>query len=115
LLALAWALCLFIAFATLGPQNTRPHLSSAALERFGAYFLTAALFAAAYPKRPWMIAAGAVVLAVVLELGQFVAVGRDPGVRDVIEKALGGVCGVMAAVATGRLQWRGLASADVDP
>ena len=85
----AWALCLFIVFATWGPQSTRPHLSSAALERFGAFFLAAALFASAYPKRPWSIAVAAVALAVVLELGQFVAVGRDPGVRDVIQKRAG--------------------------
>jgi VanZ family protein len=112
LLLLAWGLALFIVFATWGPQSTRPHLASAALERFGAYFAVAALFVAAYPGRPWTIAAAAVAFAVTLEFGQFFAVGRDPGVRDAVQKALGGVCGVMAAAAAARLERRGRESAD---
>jgi VanZ family protein len=102
----AWALVVFIVFATLGPQRMRPHLARASLERFGAFFLLAAAFTAAYPKRPWAIAAAAVGFAVVLELGQFVAVGRDPGVKDVIEKALGGMFGVAVAVAVSGLDRR---------
>jgi VanZ family protein len=99
--ALAWALAVFIVFATWGPQALRPHLASAAVERFGAYFVTTAAFVLAYPRRPALTGIAAVVFAVVLELGQFLAPGRDPGLRDVIEKALGGILG--AAVTTGFL------------
>jgi len=89
----AWGLLVFIVFATLGPQRLRPHLGDAQLERFGAYFLTASAFVLAYPRRPWSIAAASATVAVVLELGQFFAPGRDPGVADAIAKALGGVSG----------------------
>jgi VanZ family protein len=44
-----------------------------------------------------------VCFAIVLELGQFVAIGRDPGIKDVIEKALGGLIGVAAVAAFNRL------------
>jgi VanZ family protein len=93
--ALAWGLAAFIVFATWGPQATRPHLASAAVERFGAYFVTAMAFVLAYPRRSILIGAAAVAFAVVLALGQFLAPGRDPGVRDVIEKALGGILGAV--------------------
>jgi VanZ family protein len=91
--ALAWTLAVFIVFATWGPQYLRPHLASAAIERFAAYFVTTAAFVLAYQKRPVLAGLAAVAFAVVLELGQFLAPGRDPGVRDLIEKALGGVLG----------------------
>ncbi|HZZ88194.1 MAG TPA: hypothetical protein VFE13_07640 [Caulobacteraceae bacterium] len=95
----AWALAVFIVFATWGPQSTRPHLARASLERFGAFFLLAAAFTAAYPRRPRTVAVVAVAFAVLLELGQFVAIHRDPGVKDAIEKSLGGLCGAAAAAA----------------
>jgi hypothetical protein len=107
--AIAWGLAAFIVFATWGPQGLRPHLASAPVERFGAYFLTAAAFVFAYPKRPMLIGTAAVGFAVVLELGQFLAPGRDPGMPDAIEKASGGVCGAAAAAAARRLGQRALA------
>jgi VanZ family protein len=106
--ALAWALAAFIVFATWAPQGLRPHLASAPVERFGAYFLTAAAFVLAYPRRPVLLSVAAVSFAVVLELGQFLAPGRDPGLPDAIEKALGGVCGVGAAASAGSLRQRTL-------
>jgi VanZ family protein len=106
---LAWALAAFIVFATWSPQTLRPHLASAAVERFGAYFVTAAAFVLAYPKRPRLVGTVAVIFAIVLELGQFLSPGRDPGVRDVIEKALGGILG--AAITGGVLYFAKVAQA----
>jgi VanZ family protein len=108
--AVAWGLAAFIVFATLGPQGLRPHLASAPVERFGAYFLTAATFVLAYPRRPMLVGATALGLAVALELGQFLAPGRDPGMLDVIEKALGGVCGAAAGAYARRFGERSLPS-----
>jgi VanZ family protein len=96
----AWALAAFLVFATLGPQSLRPHLGDARLERFGAYFVTAAAFVVAYPKRPWTIAFGVVAAAVLLELGQVLVPGRDARIVDAITKALGGLAGVGAMQAT---------------
>jgi len=97
-MAAAWSLAAFVVFATICPQNLRPHLAGAQLERFGAFFVTASMFVLAYPSRPRMIAAGAVVAAILLELAQLLAPGRDAGVPDAIAKASGGVCGVLATL-----------------
>ena len=96
--AIAWSLAAFIVFATLGPQSLRPHLGPAQLERFGAYFVTTAAFVAAYPSRPRLIGMAGVAAAVLLELAQALAPGRDPGVPDAIAKALGALAGVAASV-----------------
>jgi hypothetical protein len=94
----AWGLAAGIVFATLCPQAWRPHLGDAQTERFYAYFAAAWTFALAYPKRPWTVALTAVLFAVLLELAQFAAPGRDPGLPDAVAKALGGLGGVSAAV-----------------
>jgi len=109
----AWGLAAFIVYATLGPQNLRPHLGDARLERFGAYFVTAAAFVVAYPKRPLTIAIAAVTAAVLLEAGQLLIPGRDARVIDAITKAFGGLAGVAAAAASSALwaRWRGGARA----
>jgi len=95
----AWALGVAIVIFTLGPQAWRPHMADAATERFGAYFLAAFAFAVAYPKRRGMIALAAVSAAILLELAQYAAPGRDPGVADAIAKAIGGLAGVCTAAA----------------
>jgi len=94
---LAWSLAVGLIVVTWGPQGIRPRIASPALERFGAYFLTAAAFVTPYPRRALTIALAAVVFAVALELGQFLAPGRDPRVSDAVVKALGGLCGAAAA------------------
>jgi hypothetical protein len=93
----AWGLGLAIVVFTLGPQSWRPHLAGAQTERFAAYFLTALAFAIAYPKRRRMIALAAVAAALILELAQYAAPGRDPGLPDAIAKAIGGLAGVSLA------------------
>jgi len=103
---LAWMLAAALVVVTWGPQSVRPHLfADPQIERFGAFFLTAAVFVFAYPRRFPLIAVAAAIFAVLLELGQFVAPGRDPGLSDAIAKAVGGICGamVMAGLLRARL------------
>jgi VanZ family protein len=102
---IAWALAAFIVFATLGPQSGRPHMGPAQLERFGAYFVTAAAFVIAYPRRFGLIAFSAVVAAVALELGQLLVPGRDAGASDAAAKAVGGFLGAMVCAGVGEI-WR---------
>ena len=98
----AWTLIAYVVFVTLGPQKMRPHLGDAQLERFGSYFITAAMFVVGYPKRPLAICAAAMAVAILLEVGQLLVPGRDAGVPDAMAKAVGGLVG--AAVAAGANQ-----------
>ncbi len=93
----AWLLLAGLAFATLCPIGLRPRLGDPQLERFGAFFITAAAFVAAYPKRPLMVAAGLACAAVGLELGQLLVPGRDAGMIDVVQKTGGAVVGAACA------------------
>jgi peptidoglycan/LPS O-acetylase OafA/YrhL len=93
---LAWSLAIGLILVTWGPQALRPRIAHPSVERFGAFFLTAAIFVAAYPRRAVTIALASVVFAVALELGQFLAPGRDPRISDAIVKSLGGLCGAAA-------------------
>ena len=101
----ALGLMAMVGFATLCPPSLRPHLGDPQLERFGAYFVTAAMFVIAYPRRAVTIALAAVVVAAGLEWAQFLVPGRDAGVLDANAKALGGVAGAAAAGA-GLSLWR---------
>ncbi|MDR3507903.1 MAG: hypothetical protein P4L64_08420 [Caulobacteraceae bacterium] len=107
----AWVLAAFVVFATLGPQGLRPHLGDAQTERFAAYFVTAAAFVIAYPRRAALVAPSAVAIAILLELGQRLAPGRDAGLHDAIAKAMGGVAGALAAD-LGLILWGRLRSRD---
>jgi VanZ family protein len=102
----AWSLAAFIVFATLGPQSDRPHVGPAQIERFGAYFVTAGAFVFAYPRRPWLIALCVAGAAVLLEMAQLLAPGRDAGVPDAVAKVLGGLDGTLFAYVVVRI-WRG--------
>lgn len=93
----AWALAAGLVVVTLGPQSVRPHVGNAQLERFGAYWLTGLVFAFAYPRHLGRIAVGLSVGAIVLELSQLIAPGRDAGLPDAVAK----VCGGWVGVATG--------------
>jgi VanZ family protein len=90
----AWTLAAGLVFVTWCPQSLRPHLGDANLERFGAFFLTSAMFVLAYPRRAGVIAICSTAFAIILELGQLFVPGRDAGVVDAIAKALGGLAGV---------------------
>ena len=103
---IAWALGAGIVAVTICPQSMRPHLGSGSSERFFAFFVTAAAFAAANPKRPMLVAVGSAVAAVLLELAQFAAPGRDPAVVDAIQKAFGGVAGALTVAVAARVWQR---------
>jgi len=110
-LLIPWGLAAFIAFSTLGPQHLRPHLPAQVgpqLERFGAYFLMALTFALTYPNRKGLIAVSGTVAAILLELGQGMVPGRDPGLPDVIAKGFGNLTGVAAEAVLEQvwLAWR---------
>jgi len=93
-----WILAVGIVFATLGPQHLRPHLPpqiGPQGERFGAYLLMASTFTLAYPNRKRLIVLGGAIAAVLLELGQGLVPGRDPGLPDAVAKILGNVTGVL--------------------
>jgi VanZ family protein len=77
-------------------MSLRPRLFPAQVERFGAYFALGALFGGAY-RRPVPTGIILSVLAIALELGQFLAPGRDPGLPDAIAKVAGAIAGVSAA------------------
>lgn len=98
--AAAWSMLGLIAVWTLGPLSYRPRMAPPQLERFGAYFVLGALFSVAY-DRPRVVAVALSILAIGLELGQFLAPGRDAGLPDAVAKVLGAVAGV-ALIAVGR-------------
>ena len=95
--ALAWASILAIVVITDGPIGLRPMtLLSPNVERFAALAVVGLLFALAYPARR-LIVLGALAIAIgALELGQFLAAGRHPGVRDAGAKVLGAMVGLGA-------------------
>ena len=60
-----------------------------------------ALFAAAYPKRLWLVVLTLSLAAATFELLQFMAGGRHPAVRDVVIKSLGAAIGALMGYAVG--------------
>jgi hypothetical protein len=113
---LAWTSILAIVVITDGPIGLRPMtLLSPNVERFAALAVVGLLFALAYPARR-LIVLGALAIAIgALELGQFLAAGRHPGVRDAGAKVLGAMAGVGAGHlihAVMQNRWRTPSSAD---
>jgi VanZ family protein len=101
-IAVGLALLVFagIAFATLCPQNLRPHLAGPDQERFGAYFVLGVCAAFAFPRRANLVVFGVSLAAFALEAGQLLIPGRDAGFSDACVKAMGGLWGVFAAQAS---------------
>ncbi len=89
-----WVLIAVIVFVTLGPLQDRPRTGHAQLERFAAYLMLATAFAIAYPRRLLWVAGILTVLAIGLELAQFLAPNRDPGMTDAMAKVAGVLTGV---------------------
>ena len=86
-----------IAFATLCPQEMRPHLGNADVERFGAYFLLGVCASFAFPRRGSLVVFAVAIAAFGLEAGQLLVPGRDAVFSDACVKAMGGVWGCFAA------------------
>jgi hypothetical protein len=100
--ALAWALVLFIAYATLTPIELRPTgpvQMSVALERMAAYFVLSAAFALAYPKLWWAGIVAALACAAPLEIVQNLLPDRHGRLEDFVVKLAGGAAGAICAVA----------------
>jgi VanZ family protein len=99
----AWALLIFIAYATLSPASARPEFTSTEpalvvlIERFGAYGLLGLLFYLAYPRRIVLVCLIVFGAAIVLELLQILIPDRDARIIDAFEKLAGGATGVWAA------------------
>jgi VanZ family protein len=101
----AMVICLaFIVYATLTKMAGRPAFVGhdeaiwiVEVERFSAYALLGLLLATLLPGRG--VAAGALVvgLAILLEVLQTFIPTRDPSIHDVIQKAAGGITGVLLA------------------
>jgi hypothetical protein len=95
--AFAWTCLVLIALMTLGPLGLRPETGfSPQIERFAAFAVVGALFAAAYPR--YILFAAVVVLgaAVLLELLQLLAPSRHGRLFDAGVKVAGGMIGLSA-------------------
>jgi hypothetical protein len=93
----AWTCLAGIAFVTLAPLGFRPESGMPPqFERFAAFALVGALFAAAYPR--YILFAALVVLgaSVLFELLQLLAPTRHGTVFDATEKFTGGLVGLYA-------------------
>jgi hypothetical protein len=93
----AWTCLAAIAFVTLSPLGLRPVTGMPPnVERFVAFAVVGALFAAAYPR--YILFAAVIVLgaAVVFELLQVLAPSRHGRLFDAAVKIFGGLVGLCA-------------------
>jgi glycopeptide antibiotics resistance protein len=100
----AWLSILIVILVTLVPIELRPTTGlSPNIERFGVMAAVGALFAAAYPRRFWLIVLTLSLTSAMIEPLQFIAAGRHPSFRDVGFKALGAVIGAAFGYAVASL------------
>jgi VanZ family protein len=110
--ATAWALFIFIIYATLSSIEARPELSGEGfykafltiVERFGAFAALGLLFNFAYPRNVVFVCTLVFGSAIVLEILQIFIPDRDARVVDALEKLAGGGAGILLARAF--LTWR---------
>jgi len=107
----AWLSILLVLLVTLVPIGWRPATGlSPNIERFCVMAAVGALFAAAYPRRFWLVVLTLSLTAAMVEPLQSLAAGRHPSFRDVEYKSLGAtlgaVLGYAAAFAAGALNSR---------
>ena len=96
----AWLSILIVLLVTLVPIGWRPASGlSPNIERFCVMAMVGALFAAAYPRRFWLIVLTLSLTAAAFEPLQFMAAGRHPSFRDVEFKSLGVVIGAAVGYA----------------
>ncbi|MBR0724739.1 VanZ family protein [Bradyrhizobium manausense] len=101
----AAAVCLaLIVYATLATLAGRPVLMGHAeaywvvvIERFSAYCLLGFLLSFLLPGRFKLACAFVIAVAIGLEALQAIVPDRDPGVLDVLQKASGGILGIILA------------------
>jgi hypothetical protein len=96
----AWLSIVIVLLVTIVPIGLRPTTGfSPNMERFCVMAAVGALFAAAYPKRFWLIVLALSLAAVLFEPLQFIAAGRHPAFRDVEYKSLGAAIGAIVGYA----------------
>ena len=90
----AWLSILIVLLVTVVPIGIRPTTGlSPDIERFCVMAAVGALFAAAYPRRFWLVVLALSLAAAMFEPLQFIAAGRHPSLHDVGFKSLGAVMG----------------------
>jgi len=98
IVVLAWAFLAFIVFGTISPLKDRPTLlSSADLERIGAFAILGGLFCLAYPRHIILVCFMVLGSAVLLECLQTLTLDRHGTLLDAAEKIVGGAFGIFAA------------------
>lgn len=103
----AWACLAAIVVATLGNIGLRPSSGlSVHVERFGAFAVAGALFAAAYPRHLPLVAALVLGAVVVLELMQVFVASRHGRVFDAGVKLAGGGLGLVLGAVLSRMKRR---------
>ena len=96
----AWLSIAVVLLVTVVPIGFRPSTGfSPNIERFCVMAAVGALFAAAYPKRFWLIVLALSLAALLFEPLQYIAAGRHPTFRDVEYKSLGAVIGAIIGYA----------------
>lgn len=107
---LAWGCLLAIAIVTLGAIELRPATAMGGhVERFGAFALVGALFAAAYPRHLLLVAVLVLGTAVALEAMQLLAPGRGARLGDGLTKLAGAAAGVGIGAVAAKIGhgWKG--------
>lgn len=95
--AAAWLSILLIALVTVSPIWLRPVTSASAdLERFVAFVVVGALFAAAYPERVVLVVGFVILAAGILEFGQNLVSDRHGTFNHFVVKSAGGAIGAIA-------------------
>lgn len=103
----AWACLGVIAVATLSSVELRPVTGLPAhAERFAAFALVGALFAAAYPRHLPLVAALVLGAALLLEAMQLMVASRHGRLFDATVKLAGGGLGILAGAAWTALRRR---------
>lgn len=100
----AWLAIAIVLLVTIVPIGYRPTTGfSPNIERFCAMAVVGALFAAAYPRKLWLIVLALSLAAALFEPLQFIAAGRHPSLRDVEFKSLGAAIGATIGYAIARV------------
>ena len=110
----AWLSILIALLVTLVPIVWRPATApSPNIAPFCDMASVCALFAAAYPRRFWLIVLTLSLTAAMVEPLQFIAAGRHPSLRDVEFKSLGVAIGAVLGYAVASVT--GLTPGPTDP
>ncbi len=93
----AWAVLIFIVYATISPIGDRPSMpASTTFQHLAAFAALGALFCLAYPRQIPLVCLIVLGSALSLELMQMLTPDRHGRVQDAIEKISGGAAGILA-------------------